>query len=173
MPCFTATIKRFDDKGEKTGWSYIEVPAAIANEMKPGHKKSFMVKGKLDEYNFDGLSLLPMGKGNFILALNATIRKAIRKQKGAKVDVQMESDDVPYQLNNDLVQCLADDPKATAVFSKLPTSHKNYYSKWVDSAKTEPTKAKRIALVLRGLADGIDFGAMLRRERDEKQLLGR
>ena len=173
MPRFTAIIKRFNDKGEKTGWTYIEVPAAIAKEMKPGHKKSFSVKGKLDAYDFDGLSLLPMGEGNFILALNATIRKSIRKQKGASVTVQMEPDDVPYQLNSDLIQCLADDPKATAVFARLPNSHKNYYSKWIDSAKTEPTKAKRIAIVLRGLADGLDFGAMLRRERDEKQLLGR
>ena len=162
MPRFTAIIKRFNDKGEKTGWTYIEVPADIANEMKPGHKKSFSVKGKLDAYDFDGLSLLPMGEGNFILALNATIRKSIRKQKGASVTVQMEPDDVPYQLNSDLIQCLADDPKATAVFARLPNSHKNYYSKWIDSAKTEQTKTKRIAWAVTALSKKQGYNEMIR-----------
>ena len=32
--------------GEKTGWSYIEIPAAIAQQLKPNYKKSFRVKGK-------------------------------------------------------------------------------------------------------------------------------
>ena len=173
MAVFNALIKRFDAKGEKTGWSYIEVPAAIAAILKPGNKKSYLVKGKLDEYAFEGLSLLPMGEGNFIMALNATIRKAIGKQKGATVKVIMEADSKPYQLNTDLVQCLADDADASVAFDALPNSHKNYYSKWIDSAKTEPTKAKRIAMVLKGLAQGLDFGAMLRKERDEKRLLGR
>jgi hypothetical protein len=173
MEVFTATIKRFNEKGEKTGWTYIDISAAIAGKIKPGDKKGFRVKGKLDDYAFEGLSLLPMGKGNFILTLNAIIRKAIKKQKGASVHVIMEADSSSYQINADFLQCLADDPQATAIFSRLPNSHKNYYSKWIDSAKTEATRAKRIAMVLRGLDDGLDFGGMLRRAREEKQILGK
>ena len=173
MQVFTATIKRFNEQGEKTGWTYIDVPADIAGQMKPGNKKGFRVKGKLDDYSFTGLSLLPMGGGNFILTLNATIRKAIKKQKGATVRVKLEPDEVPYQLNSDFMQCLSDDPQAFAVFNKLPGSHKNYYSKWIDSAKTEATKAKRIAIVINGLARGLDFGTMLREARDERQMLGK
>jgi hypothetical protein len=173
MQVFTATIKRFNEQGEKTGWTYIDVPAAIAGQMKPGNKKGFRVKGQLDDYSFTGLSLLPMGGGNFILTLNATIRKAIKKQKGATVRVKLAPDEIPYQLNSDLMQCLSDDPQAFTIFNKLPGSHKNYYSKWIDSAKTEATKAKRIAIVISGLAQGLDFGAMLRKARDERQMLGR
>ena len=173
MPGFTSVIKKFDNKGEKTGWSYIDVPSEIANQMKAGNKKAFAVKGRIDDYEFEGLNLLPMGEGNFILALNATIRKAIRKQKGAIVNVRMDADEKPYQLNNDLLKCLADDREATAVFAALPNSHKHYYSKWIDTAKTEPTKARRIAIVINGLAQHLDFGAMLRQEREEKRLLGR
>lgn len=164
---FTAVIKRFKDKGEKSGWSYIEVPASIAQKMKPGNKKSFRVKGKLDEYSFEGLSLLPMGGGEFILALNASIRKEIKKQPGAIVQVQMNADYVAYQLNTDLMQCLADDPGASAYFYSLPLSHRNYYSKWIDSAKTGDTKSRRIAIVVNGLAEGLDFGTMMRKARDQ------
>jgi hypothetical protein len=170
---FTAIIKRFDEKGEKTGWTYIEVPAATAELIKPGNKKSFTIKGKLDEYSFEGLSLLPMGEGNFILALKADVRKAIKKQKGAAVTVQMEEDKLGYQLNAELLECLADEPLADKAFSALPASHKNYYSKWVDSAKAENTRAKRIAMVINAMLEGLDFAGMLRKEREERKLLGR
>lgn len=173
MISFNALIKRFDEKGEKTGWTYIEIPAAVAGKIKPGNKKGFRVRGRLDEYVFEGLNLLPMGEGNFILPLNAAIRKAIRKQKSATVAVDMEEDEIPYQLNTELLECLQDEPRARSVFEQLPNSHKNYYSKWVDSAKGEATRAKRIAMVVSGLAEGLDYGAMLRKAREERQMLGR
>jgi hypothetical protein len=47
MVQFTAIIKRFGQQGEKTGWTYIEVPAAMAEQLVPGNRKSFRVKGKL------------------------------------------------------------------------------------------------------------------------------
>jgi hypothetical protein len=59
---FTSVIKKFDDKGEKTGWSYIEVPAELAQQLMPGNKKAFRVKGKLDDYTYEGISLVPMGE---------------------------------------------------------------------------------------------------------------
>ena len=71
MITFNATIKKFGHQGEKTGWTYIEIPEAIAQQLMPDNKKSFRVKGKLDEYTFEGRSLVPTGGGDFILALNA------------------------------------------------------------------------------------------------------
>jgi len=60
---FTTTILQFGQQGEKTGWHYIEIPADIAQQLKPGNKKSFRVKGKLDHFSFSGVALLPMGGG--------------------------------------------------------------------------------------------------------------
>jgi hypothetical protein len=45
---FTATLLQFQEQGEKTGWTYIQVPLAMAQQLKPGNKKVFRVKGKLD-----------------------------------------------------------------------------------------------------------------------------
>jgi hypothetical protein len=42
---FTATLLKFDKQGEKTGWTYIEIPADLAQKLKPGNKKIFRVKG--------------------------------------------------------------------------------------------------------------------------------
>ena len=32
---FTTTIHKFGVKGEKTGWTYIEIPADLAQQLKP------------------------------------------------------------------------------------------------------------------------------------------
>jgi hypothetical protein len=95
---FAATIKKFDKQGDKTGWTYIDIPVQIAHQLNRASKKSFRVKGFLDEYYFSGISLLPFGEGDFIMALNAAIRKAIGKGKGGIVQVKMEIDRNPVLI---------------------------------------------------------------------------
>ena len=86
---FTATIKRFGAQGEKTGWTYFEVSSELVQQLKPGNRKEFKVKGKLDAHPVKRVSLLPMGGGMFIFVLNAALRKAIGKKHGAMVTVQL------------------------------------------------------------------------------------
>ncbi len=123
MVQFTALIKKFAEKGEKTGWTYIEIPAQIANKLIPDNKKSFRVKGKLDSYAYEGISLLPMGEGTFIMALNAEIRKGIKKQKGASIKVEMKVDTKEKPLSADFMECLSDEPKALETFNSLTKGH--------------------------------------------------
>ncbi len=169
MVQFTTTILQFNEQGEKTGWHYIEIPADIAQQLKRGNKKSFRVKGKLDSYSFEGVALLPMGGGSFIMALNKEIRKGIHKRKGAKLKVQLLIDEKPYQLSAEFVECLNDEPNALAFFKTLPRGHQNYFSKWIESAKTVQTKAKRIAQAVNGLAKKQGYPEMLRALKKEKE----
>ena len=83
---FNTTILRFGKHGEKTGWTYIVIPADVAQKINPGNKKVFRTKGKLDNYEFSGKSLLPMGKGEFILTIDGKIRKSIGKRHGAMLN---------------------------------------------------------------------------------------
>jgi len=159
---YTTLILKFEKQGEKTGWTYIEIPADVAGKLKPGNKKSFRVKGKLDNYSFQKTSLLPMGKGSFILPINAAIRKAIGKKQGAMLFVQIEEDKSDFVFNPDFMDCLADEPAALKFFKQQPGSHQKYFSKWVDSAKTDVTKAKKIAMAVNALAKGLGFVEMIR-----------
>ncbi len=159
---FTATIHKFDKQGEKTGWTYIEIPADLAQKLKPGNKKIFRVKGKLDNFQITGVSLLPMGGGSFIIPINAAMRKGTGKKRGAMLKVQLEEDKKPYVLNAEFLECLQDEPKAFENFNAMPKSFQNYYSKWIESAKTEPTKTKRIAVAVSTLAKGMNFSEMIR-----------
>jgi hypothetical protein len=173
MVQFTATILQFDEQGEKTGWSYIRIPAALAAKLKPGNKKSFRVKGSLDDHPIRGMALLPMGEGDFIMALNATVRKAIRKNKGASLKLRLETDNTKITPPGDLLTCLADEPRALDFFNSLSPSHRNYFGNYVRAARTEATRAARIAHCVNGLAKGLDFGQMVRSLKQErKDLMG-
>ena len=159
---FTASLKKFAANGDKTGWTYIEVPAELAQQLKPGHKRAFRVKGKIDQHAIKGVSLIPMGGGSFLLAVNAGMRKGIAKKHGAMVQVHLLVDEKEYELNADLMACLVDDPAAMDFFKSLAPSHQRYFSKWIDEAKTEATKVKRIAQALFGLTNKMNYGQMIR-----------
>lgn len=168
MITFTATIQRFDKKGEKTGWSYIEISAAQAKKLKPGTKTSFRVKGKLDRFTIKQIALIPMGDGKFIIPFNATMRKGTGKKHGDNVKVMLEPDESRFLMNADFVACLKDDPMANAYFKTLPAGHQRYFSKWIDSAKTTSTKTKRIVMAVNALARKMGFPEMLREEKRNK-----
>ena len=162
MVRFTTVIQKFAKKGEKTGWTYIEVPADASQKIKKGNKKGFHVKGKLDSHSIKRASLLPMGGGNFILPLNAAMRKAIGKRHGAMLSVQLEEDKSEFIFNADFMDCMKDEPEAVKTFKSLPGSHQRYFSKWIDAAKTDGTKAKRIALAVNALSKRMGFVEMMR-----------
>lgn len=162
MVSFNTNIKKFSKKGEKTGWTYIEIPSDIANKLFPGNKKSFRVKGKLDDYTIKQAALMPMGKGDFILALNSDMRKGTGKKYGDELSIKIEADRSEVKLSSELLECLEEESKALEHFYKLPPSHQKYYSRWIESAKTFETKSKRIAMAVNSLLKGYHYGEMIR-----------
>jgi hypothetical protein len=167
---FSTTIKKFKENGEKTGWTYIDVPLDLAEQLNPGCKKSFRVKGKLDGFEFENIALLPMGEGNFILTLNAPIRKKIKKEKGDKLKVVLQMDSKERPLSKIFVECLEDEPRALGFFKTLAKSHQRYFSNWIESAKTEATKAKRITQAVNALAMNLGFSEMVRMNKKDKEM---
>lgn len=163
---FTTTLHKFDKQGEKTGWTYLEISTKQANQLNPNCKVSFRIKGSIDSCNFQKTALLPMGDGKFILPFNAAMRKATGKKLGDKIKVTMEVDDRKLELSADLMKCLKEDSVAMEFFSSLPKSHQNYYSKWIESAKTKQTKTKRIVVSLIAFAKKQSYGEMMRSYKD-------
>ena len=47
---FSTIIRKFSKKGEKTGWTYVEIESTIANLINPNTKTSFRVKGTINDY---------------------------------------------------------------------------------------------------------------------------
>lgn len=162
-------IEQFGEKGEKTGWTYLYIPQSLANELKPNCKVSFRVKGMIDEVSFAGIALAPMGEGDFILPLKKEIQKKLAKRKGATVKLSIEEHrDFKIEMPSDLKSCLADIEGALERFNALPKSHQHYYFNWINAAKTDPTRVKRIAQTLEAMELKMDYGEMIRYNKSKK-----
>ena len=165
---FNTIILQFTKHGEKTGWTYIEIPADIAQQIKPGNKRTFRVKGTLDGLAVNGMALMPIGDGNFIMALKAEIRKGIHKNKGAMVHINLEEDkDYKVEIPDDLKECFDFEPDAFVFFNTLVKSHRDYFIKWINSAKTSETRAKRILNTINAMLRKWDYGQMIRAQKGE------
>ncbi|MET4142206.1 YdeI/OmpD-associated family protein [Pedobacter sp. UYP1] len=169
MITFEAEIERFSKMGEKTGWTFVTIPKDVANQIKPDCRKSFRVKGLLDELHVTGMSFIPMGEGDFILALNSSIRKQLKKEEGAKLRMQLEEDKTfKIEMPEDLELCLLEERHFLENFLNLPKSHQNYYINWLNTAKTEPTRVKRLTQIVIAMDKKQNFSEMMRSYKNEK-----
>lgn len=169
MVTFEAVIFQYKKNAEKSGWTYVDIPADLANEIKPGNKREIRVRGRFDNTQVQGMAMFPVGNGNFIIALNAGLRKKLGKSAGAMLHVELEEDvDFKIETPEDLYECLSDEPEALQHFESLIKSHQNYFINWINSAKTDPTRAKRIAMTLNAMQYNLTFGEMLRAEKARK-----
>jgi hypothetical protein len=169
MITFYTTILQFGDQGEKTGWSYIEIPADMAQQLKPGNRTSFRVRGMLDGFPVNGMALMPMGDGNFIMALKAEVRKRIHKNAGAMLQVSIEEDtDYKVEIPAELQEFFDFEPDASDFFFSLPKSHRDYFIKWIDQAKTAETRAKRIVNTANAALRKLKYNEMMRAMKGEK-----
>jgi hypothetical protein len=169
MIYLAAEIEKFESNGEKTGWSYVFISHDIADQIKPGERKSIRVRGKIDEVAISGMSLIPMGDGDFIMALNKELRKQLRKEAGAKVELHLAFDaHFKIEMPDDLEVCLADERALLAQFLSMPKSHQNYFINWLNSAKTEPTRTKRLVMIVNAMGNKWDFGTMVRENRGRR-----
>jgi hypothetical protein len=169
MVNFKAEIERFEQMGEKSGWTYIFIPQAIAHQIKPDCRKSFRVKGTLDQLPVHGLALVPMGEGDFILALKSSLRKELKKKEGALLQVALEEDlEFKIVMPAEMEECLEQEPHLMKNFMRLPKSHQNYYINWYNAAKTESTRIRRLTMMVEAMDHQMDFGEMLRSSKANK-----
>ena len=162
MPTFKSIIQKFANKGEKTGWTYVDVPPDIILKLKLKNKKEFRIKGVIDNVKFERMAVYPIGEGNFIIAINAELRKKLGKKEGATIAIKFELDKSEALQSQELLDCLSEDAVAKKQFESLNLSHKNYFHRYIYSAKGATTKAGRIVNVINAMYKKQNFGEMLR-----------
>ncbi len=167
---FSAEIFKYGKKGEKTGWTYISLNKELANQLKPNNKKSFRVKGKFDAIAVKGLAVLPVGAGEFIISLNEIIRTKLRKKVGDVIACQLEEDiDYKVDIPADLHEILREEKIMIDNFMKLLPSHRAYFINWINAAKTEITRTKRLSMTANAMYHGLTYPEMIKLEREEKR----
>lgn len=159
---FKAIIQKFAAKGEKTGWTYVDIPIDILIKLKRKDKKAFRIKGLMDDVKLEQISTYPMGEGEYIIAINADLRKKIKKKEGAQIKIKFELDEGDPLISKELMDCLKEDQTALKQFQAQLLSHQNYFHRYIESAKTAATKADRIVNTINAMHKKQNYGEMIR-----------
>lgn len=168
MLSFGSIIQKFANKGEKTGWTYVDVPPDILLKLKRKDKKEFRIKGVIDDVKFERLATYPIGDGNFIIAINAELRNKLGKKEGAMVSLKIELDKSEALQSQELIEALEEDKIAKKQFDSLLLSQRNYFHRYVYTAKGMDTKAGRIVNIINAMYKKQNFGEMIRSLKKEK-----
>jgi hypothetical protein len=95
-------------------------------------------------------------RGEFLLGLNRAVRQEAGVEVGDTVEVKLELDTAPREVEvpEALANALAGDSKASAAFDRLAYTHRKEYARWIDEAKREETRRRRVAQALEMLRQG-------------------
>lgn len=125
-----------------------EVVAALGTSRKPA------VKVTLKGYAYRS-TIASMG-GRFMVGVSAEVRQKSGVAGGEELEVEIELDTAPRVLAipPDLAAALEAEPAAKAFFEALSYSNKRRHTMPIDEAKTEETRARRIAKSVEGFKAG-------------------
>jgi len=100
-------------------------------------------------------SLVRMGTKCHIVPILKSIREKIGKGIGDSVDVEVNLDEESrlVEIPNDVQVALEKDQRAKEKFSKLSYSHQREYVMWINEAKKDETRQRRIEKLMANLAD--------------------
>jgi hypothetical protein len=95
-------------------------------------------------------------RGEFLLGLNRAVREEARVEAGDTVEVEVELDTAPRKVEvpKALADALADDQAARAAFDGLAYTHRKEYARWIEEAKRDETRERRVAKALEMLRQG-------------------
>lgn len=139
-------LEKFPGKG---GWTYALIPEIPMEKRFPfGWMK---VRGHIDNFQLDNYKLMPFGNGLLFLPVNAKIRKAIKKEAGDNVHLQLFEDERPQGIPEEIMDCLKDAPNALSRFFELADWEQKLYIESILDAKNQDTKVKTIVKMLKKL----------------------
>ena len=144
---FTA---RLADSGR--GGTWIEVPGDPRAEF--GEARA-PVAGTLNGTPFRGR--LSVYGGKTYLGLNREVRALAGIEVGDEVEVAIERDDEPREVEvpEALQAALVADTRARHAFEVLSYTHRNEYARWIAEAKKPDTRDRRVAQAIEMLRTGV------------------
>lgn len=138
----------------KGGWTFAEIPEIPMPKTPFGMLK---VKGKIDDYEFSNVHLMPMGNGHLGLAVKSEVRRKIKKQVPDTVHIIIYEDKMPLIIPEELILCMKYEDGVLEKFEIYSNGQKKAFIDWINSAKTEQTKADRIAKTIMMVQNGEKF----------------
>lgn len=116
--------------------------------------KRFPVRATVNGYSWR-TSVARMG-GEFVVGLSRAVREGAGVAAGERVDVELVLDSDPREVEvpQPLTDALDADPAARAAFDALAYTHRKEFARWIEEAKREETRARRVGQALEMLRAG-------------------
>jgi len=110
--------------------------------------KRFPVIATVNGYTWR-TSVARMG-GEFLVGLNKEVRTGAGVQAGDTVSLELKLDSEPrtVEVPAALAEALDADPEAKATFEGLAFTHRKEFARWIEEAKREETRARRVTQAL-------------------------
>ena len=130
----------------------IQVPAEVVAHL--GSSKRLPVSVTINGHTYRS-TIAPMG-GVFMLPISAENRMLAQVSAGDEVEVEVELDNEPREVNvpPDFLEALDHDADARRFFDGLSYSNKQRVVLSIDGAKTAETRLRRIAKAMSDLREG-------------------
>jgi Domain of unknown function (DUF1905)/Bacteriocin-protection, YdeI or OmpD-Associated len=148
-------ILRFKGKieGKEVGAVAALIPPVNVPEFF-GTRGRVPVRGTINGFEFRS-SLMPMG-GCHMMPVNQALRKGAGVEPGDAADVVMEQDEEKRTVEPPplLKKALAKNKAAKANWEKLAFTHAKEMAVWINQAKQEETRTRRLAKVIQVLEKG-------------------
>jgi Bacteriocin-protection, YdeI or OmpD-Associated/Domain of unknown function (DUF1905) len=95
-------------------------------------------------------------RGEFLVGLNREVREGAGVQAGDTVILTLRLDTAPREVEvpEPLARALDADPEARAAFDGLAFTHRKEFARWVQEAKREETRDRRVTQTLEMIRAG-------------------
>ena len=130
---------------------YVDVPSEISRALGEG-ATHVPVEGEVEGTPLRS-TLVSRGKGSYRLAIHGDIRKKLRIDAGAVVEVLLCRDEASREpvLPPAMTLALRHSPKAQAEFRRMTTALRRQIVRYVTQVKQESTLERRVAGLMRSL----------------------
>jgi hypothetical protein len=148
----SATIRVELETAEGKSATGFAVPDEVVDELGGGRRPKVVITVNGYEYR---TSIARMGE-RYLVPVSAERRRAAGVQAGDQLDVTLELDTAPREVDvpDDLAAALAAEPAAKAFFDTLSHSAKSWHVLQVTGAKKPETRANRVRKSVELLARG-------------------
>ena len=135
--------------GAEDGRLFVEVPPAVMAALGPRKRPALAIE--VNGYRYR--STPAVYGGRTYLGFRRDVAAAAGLSAGQRVVVGLELDEQPREvaLPDDLAAALRDDPAAEAAFAALSFTHRREHVQWVESARRDVTRRRRIERTLTAL----------------------
>ncbi|MBV8263566.1 MAG: DUF1905 domain-containing protein [Candidatus Eremiobacteraeota bacterium] len=146
---FEAQLVRHPKRADQGGWGLVNVPKSIGKQL----RGMTTIEGTINGHPFRA-ALEPNSSGSHSLRVNQAMRRGASADPGDKVQFAILGPEPEPKLPADLRVALSTAREAKTLWGDLTRLGRLDWMRWINSAKTPETRARRVRRTVEQLSSG-------------------